>query len=123
MTEPASAALIALTSTALATAATAGSYVPGVDANALVGAIAGGALFVTSARDLPITRRVIYLLISSGVGYMGAPELIQHVPLKSTGIAAFLCGALAVNITTLLIERVKTFDFGSLLSNFFNRGA
>jgi len=123
MTEPASAALIAVASTVIATAATAGSFVPGVDANALVGAIAGGALFVTSARDLPITRRVIYLLISAGVGYLGAPELIQHVPLKSTGIAAFLCGALAVTVTTLLIERVKTLDVNSLLSNFFNRGA
>lgn len=122
MTEPASAALIALASTAIATAATAGSFIPGVDANALVGAIAGGALFVTSARDLPIYRRVIYLLISAGAGYIGAPELIQHVPLKSTGVAAFLCGALAVNVTTLLIERVKTFDFNALLSNLFNRG-
>jgi len=113
MTEPATASLAIAAAAATATAATA--LVPGVDANALVGAIAGGALFVTSAKDQSVGMRLAYLVISAGAGYVAAPELIQRLPLHSTGVAAFLAGALAITVTTQVIERVKTFDFTSLL--------
>ena len=118
MTEPAIAALA--TAAAAATAATASTLVPGVDGNALVGAIAGGALFVTSARDLPVASRLAYLFASAGAGYVAAPEVLQYIPLHSAGVAAFLASSLAVTVTTQLIERVKTFDFTSLITK---RGA
>lgn len=111
MTEPATTFL----GLAAATTVAASAMVPGVDANAIVGAVAGGALFVTSARDLTVRMRLAYLLVSAGAGYVAAPELMQRLPLHSTGVAAFLAGALAVTVTTQLIERVKTFDFTSLI--------
>lgn len=118
MTEPASATLTA--SAALAATAATTAMLPGIDGNALVGAIAGGALFVTSARDLPLWRRAVYLLISVAAGYLGAPELMQVLPLHSSGVSAFLAGAVAITVATQIIERVKTFDVSSL---FTKRGA
>lgn len=113
MTEPTTAALAA--AAVIATATTATSLVPGVDGNALVGAIAGGALFVTSAKDLSLVMRLVYLLISAGAGYVSASEVVQRLPIQSTGVAAFLAAALAITVTTQVIERAKTFDFTSLL--------
>jgi len=113
MAEPASTTLAAAVATA-----TAATLLPGIDGNALVGAIAGGALFVTGARDLPLIRRAVYLAISAGAGYVAAPELLDHVPLHSTGVAAFLAGASVVTVTTQLVERLKAFDLTSL----FKRG-
>lgn len=114
MSEPAFTTLA--TTTALGTATATTALLPGIDGNALVGAVAGAALFVTSSRDLPLWRRVIYLVISTVVGYLAAPDVLAHVPLHSTAIAAFLGGALVVTLTMQLIERAKAFDFSRLLS-------
>jgi hypothetical protein len=122
MTEPASATFALLTGAAVATASAASTIVPGLDSNALVGAISGGALFVTSARDLPLWQRLAYLVVSAGAGYIAAPEVMRHMPIQSTGVAAFLAGALIVTLTTQLIERVKTLDL-TALANLFKRGA
>ena len=112
MSEPAIATVA--TTTALGTATATTALLPGVDGNALVGAVAGAALFVTSSRDLPLVRRVIYLVISTVVGYLAAPDLLAHLPLQSTAVAAFLAGALVVTLTTQLIERAKSFDFSTV---------
>lgn len=112
MSEPAFATLA--TSTALGTATATTALLPGIDGDALVGAVAGAALFVTSSRDLPLMRRVIYLVISTVVGYLAAPDVLAHVPLHSTALAAFLAGALVVTLTMQLIERAKTFDLATL---------
>jgi putative holin len=106
------------TSAALGTATATTALLPGIDGNALVGAVAGAALFVTSSHDLPLIRRVIYLVISTVVGYLAAPEVLAHLPLQSTALAAFLAGALVVTLTMPLIERAKTFD----LSTLFRKG-
>jgi hypothetical protein len=116
MSEPATATLT--TSAVLGTAAATTALLPGIDGNALVGAVAGAALFVTSARDLPLLRRVIYLVISTAIGYLAAPELLAHLPLHSPAVAAFLAGALVVTLTMQLIERAKTLD----LSILFRKG-
>lgn len=113
MSEPTIATLA--TSAALGTATATTALLPGIDGNALVGAVAGAALFVTSSRDLPLVRRVIYLVISTVVGYLAAPEVLAHLPLRSTAIAAFLAGALVVTLTVQLIERAKAFDLSTLL--------
>ena len=112
MSEPTLATLT--TSAALGTATATTALLPGVDGNALVGAVAGAALFVTSSRDLPLVRRVIYLVISTVIGYLAAPEVLAHLPLTSTAIAAFLAGALVVTLTVQLIERAKAFDLAIL---------
>jgi hypothetical protein len=116
MSEPAITTLA--TSAALGTPTATTALLPGIDGNALVGAVAGAALFVTSSRDLPLLRRVIYLVISSVVGYLAAPEVLTHFPLHSTAVAAFLAGALVVTLTIPLIERAKTID----LSTLFRKG-
>lgn len=118
MTEPASSSIALLSGLAVAAGTAAGTMLPGLDPNALVGAVSGGALFVTSAHDLPLWRRLVYLVVSACAGYMAAPEIVRHTLIASTGVSAFLAGACAVTFTTQAIERAKSLD----LSQLFNRG-
>ena len=113
MSEPTVATLA--TSTALGTATATTALLPGIDGNALVGAVAGAALFVTSSRDLPLVRRVIYLVISTVVGYLAAPEVAARMGLQETGVSAFLAAAFAIAITVQGLERIKTLDLARWL--------
>lgn len=83
---------------------------PGVDGNALIGAFAGATLFVVSARSLPTWKRVIYLLISVVAGYQAAPDIVRWIPIRSTGVAAFVAAAVGITITLALIEKSRAFD-------------
>jgi hypothetical protein len=104
MTEPTS-----LTGTAmLATGVGLASLLPGIDGDALVGAFAGGTLFVVSAKNLPIWKRLVYLGISVVAGYYAAPDVLRWLPIQSAGVAAFAAAACAITVTLGLIERSRT---------------
>lgn len=109
-------------STTTAAVVTAGigfaSLAPGIDGNALVGAVAGAALLVVSSKDLSLGQRFAYLVISLIVGYLAAPEVVRLTPIHSTGVAGFFGAALAITITLQLLDRLKSID----LFAFFNRG-
>lgn len=86
-----------------------------LDGNAFVGAFAGATLMALSAKDINWPTRCMYLIISWLMGYMAAPDVMAHLPIESSGVAAFLTAALVVTVTLQLIERARTFDFGTLL--------
>ncbi|WP_454261483.1 putative holin [Pseudoxanthomonas mexicana] len=47
------------------------ALVPGIDGDALVGAFAGGMLFVVSTPSMPLWQRVSYFLVSAIAGVNG----------------------------------------------------
>ncbi|MBY5985716.1 phage holin family protein [Halomonas sp. DP5Y7-2] len=110
MAEPSTATAVA---TATGLAALIG-WLPGVDANAVIGAFCGATLFVISAKDLPIIIRLTYLMISLLIGYLGGPPVLgQWVP--HSAVSAFIASATAVTAGLRAIEGVKTLDIKSLL--------
>jgi len=82
---------------------------PGIDANAVVGAFCGATLFVISAKDLRIIERLIYLFISFWIGYLGGPATLG-VMLEHTAVSAFIAAAVSVTAGLRAIEGVKTLD-------------
>lgn len=98
------------------------SLFAGVDGDALIGAFAGAALIVVSSKDLSLGKRFAYLMISLTVGYLGAPEIINLTPLKSTGVAAFFAAAIAITLALQLIERINAFDLSALAALFKKGG-
>ncbi|WP_186059470.1 putative holin [Burkholderia gladioli] len=91
---------------------------PGIDGNALIGAFTGAALVVVTSKDIGVVKRIAYMFISLVMGYMAAPEVVNHTPIHSTGVAGFLSAALVITVTLQLIERLKSAD----LLAFFRRG-
>lgn len=104
------------TSTTLGLAAGIGlaALLPGIDGNALVGAFAGAAFFVLSAKEHPILIRLAYMLISLVMGYLGAPEITGLGLFQETGVAACLAGACCVYLLQWVLDQLKKLDLVEL---------
>lgn len=93
------------------------SWLLGLDGNAVIGAFAGAVLMVMTSKDLRWAARLVYLLISWVMGYLAAPELLDHFPIHETGVAAFFSAAVVVVLTLQIIERVRALDLLGWLKN------
>lgn len=90
------------------------SALPGVNGDALIGAFAGGVVFALHAKDVAIAKRLIYMLVSILLGYMGADEVMKHTGLTSFTLAAFGLSAVVVTLALAGIDKIKQFDLASL---------
>lgn len=90
------------------------SMMPGVNADALIGAFAGAVVFALHTKDVAIIKRLIYMIVSFVVGYLAAPELMRYTGLQSYTVAAFLSAALIVTLALAGIEKIKSFDISQL---------
>ncbi|WP_306169292.1 putative holin [Halomonas sp. MMSF_3323] len=110
MAEPSTATAVA---TATGLAALIG-WLPGVDANAVIGAFCGATLFVISAKELGLFERFVYLLISFAIGYLSGPALLGDM-LEHSAVSAFIAAAVTVTAGLRAIEGVKTLDLKAWL--------
>lgn len=100
--------------TAMGTVALA-SILPGVNGDALIGAFAGAVVFALHAKDVSIPKRIVYMIVSILLGYLGAGEVMRHTGLQSHTLAAFGLSAVVVTIALASIDKIKAFDIASLL--------
>lgn len=102
-------------STVTATSAAIGiatvSVFANVDVPTLMGATAGASLFVTSAKDLKLPARILYLFISLFMGYQAGPPLLSEF-LKEPAVCAFVGAVCCIAIGLKLINSVEQFDIG-----------
>ena len=82
----------------------------GVDMLAAIGALAGALVFFTTTEELPVWKRVVFLLVSFVMGYLFAPALVDFEvwgirPFKYSGPAAFGAAVLVVTVALAAIRR------------------
>lgn len=111
MAEPSTTAVAIATTTGVGMA----SLFPGIDGNALIGAFAGATLFVMSARELTLFERILYMLISSVMGYIAAPEITANTFIQASGVAAFIAGFLCITVMLGLIKQLEGTDLISAI--------
>lgn len=87
---------------------------PGVDANAVVGAFCGATLFVVSANDIGLFKRLIYLVISFLIGYLGGPAQLGYI-FEHTAVSAFIAAAISVTAGLRAIEGIRQLDLKAWL--------
>ncbi|MCE8023680.1 putative holin [Billgrantia aerodenitrificans] len=87
---------------------------PGIDANAVIGAFCGASLFVISAKDLGLFERLAYLAISFWIGYLGGPAMLGSI-IDHSAVAAFVAAAVTITAGLRVIEGVKTLDLKAWL--------
>lgn len=85
------------------------SVFSGVDVPTLMGATAGASLFVTSAKDLNLGSRIIYLLISLCMGYLAGPSLLGNY-FEHPAVCSFIAAACTVGFGLKLINSVDQID-------------
>ena len=94
------------------------SVLPGVNGDALIGAFAGAVVFALHAKDLTISKRVIYMVVSIMLGYLGADEVLRYTGMTSYTLASFGLSAVVVTLALASIDRIRNFD----ITSFFKRG-
>jgi hypothetical protein len=109
MAEPST---IAATSATISIAAL--SMFANVDAPTLMGATAGASLFVTSAKDIKLPARILYLFISLFIGYQAGPSLLADY-LKEPAVCAFVAAACCIAVALKLISSVEQLDIIKLI--------
>lgn len=91
------------------------AFAPGVDGDALIGAFAGAAVFAIHSKNLPVYKRLIYMVISMLIGYMAAEEVTHWTNIQSSAVAAFSGSALIVTVALALIDKIRDFDIHTLI--------
>lgn len=109
MAEPASSTTLAITA-GLGAAA----LLPFIDGDALLGAVLGATLIASTKRDIRWWQRLLSLLLSIGIGYILAPEVIGQTPIKSMAAAAFIAAICAIPLALKAAVWAEQFDIGSL---------
>ncbi len=94
---------------------TIGSAALGLDTETAIGALAGAAVFVTSAKEINLITRVIYLLASVIIGYFVAPEIINHTFIEVRAVAGFVGGLLGVTAGQLLLKQMHNTDLSWII--------
>lgn len=82
----------------------------GINTEAAVGALCGAMVYFATTQELPVVRRLTFLLVSFVMGYLGAPALAKAEvmgigPIEFPGPAAFICSALVITVTLAAIRR------------------
>lgn len=90
------------------------SQIPGIDANAVIGAFCGALLFSVSAKGLSLWVRLVYLLISFVIGYLGGPAILGSY-LEHSAASAFVGATITVTAGLRAIESVRTLDLRAWL--------
>lgn len=90
------------------------SVLPGVNGDALIGAFAGAVVFALHAKDLSIVKRLVYMLVSILIGYLGAGEVLRYTGMQSYTLAAFGLSAVVVTVALAGIDKIRQFDLASL---------
>lgn len=91
------------------------SLMPGIDANALMGASLGAALVAYNKVDISPLKRLGALAFSATLGYLMSAEVVSLTFVNETGTGAFIGAIAIVPLALKLISVVDDFDLGEYL--------
>lgn len=109
------------TSTALAAATATGvgiiAMLPWLDVNALIGSISGAAVVAIHRSDVSPLTRLMGMIVAVLVGYVCAPEIVNHTFMTQTGPAAVLGAVLIVPLLLRVLLYVERLDIAAWIKS------
>ncbi|TEU24692.1 putative holin [Alkanindiges illinoisensis] len=108
----------ATTTATTALAISVASLLPFVNGNALLGAVLGAALFATTKKDLRAFARLGTMLLSTGFGYLLAPEVTARTFITSDATAGLLAAIFALPILIKMMVWVDQSPLADIFSKF-----
>ena len=114
MTEP--------TTTATVAGLSAISLLPFINGNALLGAVLGAAFVATYEKDLTAWQRLRIMLLSTGIGYLLAPEITSRTLVTSDATAALITSTFSLFILVKAVDWVKKSRLSEIWKVFKNGG-
>ena len=95
------------TTTATVAGLSAMAFLPFVNGNALLGAVLGAAFIATYEKDLTAWQRLRTMLLSTGIGYLLAPEITSRTMITSDATAALITSTFSLFILVKAVDWVK----------------
>lgn len=113
----------AITTTATVGALSAMSFLPFINGNALLGAVLGAAFIATTEKDLTALQRIRTMLLSTGIGYLLAPEISSRTFITSDATAALITSTFSLFIMIKAVDWVKKAKLSEIWKAFRNGGS
>lgn len=101
---------------AITMGAGAASMLPFVNGDALFGAIIGAAFIAFFSKNLDYKNRLAYFLLSSAIGYLLSPEVVNRTSIDSHATAAFAISLVAI----ILLQKAMEWLRAATLSEIFS---
>ncbi len=111
------------TTTATIASLSAMSFLPFINGNALLGAVLGAAFIATTEKDLTAWQRLRTMLLSTGIGYLLAPEITSRTVITSDATAALIAAIFSLLILVKLVDWTKKAKLSEMWKAFRNGGS
>lgn len=95
------------TTTATVAGLSAMAFLPFINGDALLGAVLGAAFIATYEKDLTPWQRMRTMLLSTGIGYLLAPEISSRTIITSDATAALITSTFSLFILVKAVDWVK----------------
>lgn len=93
---------------AIATTAGVASLLPFVNGDALFGAVIGAAFIAFYTQNVSYKKRIGTFLLSTAIGYLLEPELVNRTPIDSHSTAAFAIALVAIIVLQKIIAWLES---------------
>ncbi|MBU3120795.1 MULTISPECIES: putative holin [Acinetobacter] len=94
------------------------SLLPFINGNALLGAVLGAAFIATYEKNLTALSRLRTMLLSTGIGYLLAPEITSRTFITSDATAALITSTFSLFILIKAVDWVKASKLSDLWKAF-----
>ena len=110
MTDPTSSTV------AITIGAGAASMLPFVNGDALFGAIIGAAFIAFFSKNLDYKNRLAYFFLSTAIGYLLSPEVVNRTMIDSHATSAFSISMVAIIILQKVVEWLRNASLSDIFS-------
>ncbi|MBJ8475336.1 putative holin [Acinetobacter bereziniae] len=107
---------------AITTTASAASLLPFLNGDSLFGAVIGAAFIAYYTKQAGYTSRIASFLISTGVGYLLAQEIVDRTIIKNFSTAAFIVSIAAIPVLLKVSAWLEKATLSDLFSIFSKKG-
>lgn len=106
---------------AIAASAGAVSLLPFVNGDSLFGAVIGAAFIAFYTQNVSYKKRLMTFVLSTAIGYLLAPELINRTIIDSNATAAFSIALVAIIVLQKLVNWLENASLADLWNTFRGR--
>ncbi|MDN8575765.1 putative holin [Acinetobacter baumannii] len=83
------------------------SILPFINGNALLGAVLGAAFIASYEKDLSAVKRLINLILSTGIGYICTPFITENTFITADALAALIASTFCLFILIKAVDWIK----------------
>lgn len=105
---------ITATTVGITMGAGAASMLPFVNGDALFGAVIGAAFITFFSQNLDYRKRIIYFVLSTAIGYLFSPEIVNRTLIDSHSTAAFAVSLVAIIILQKFVEWLRNASWSDI---------